>query len=282
MSSIKTPKYYDNLMLPSDGAVYILNGDVNRINHSFLHVLQNEVEIGKAKSGSPLDNMNIVTIINERIDPHMPVTDEDLEFANVPSSKKTLRDMKDELCKLAAERTIFLSKDNEEIYGEVFSFYGEYNFTHTYSFDYSILYDEDIRAKMNDIGVGVNMTSPIYSTMTIVLQLDPRKPPKQVAIGNEPLIIDKGIMDDPDEEYNPKMHKNIFCTCAGFVPFIKRQLDKGFVEDVRMPESYFGPYSKFFIPASTIKPFVTKSSIILGGNDIPGSMETKGPSGIIF
>ena len=265
---MKEIKYFDKLMLPNEGAFYIFNGDMAKANHSFMHVIPQDGTIIRKPDEiktTVLNKMNVVTIINERIDPHRLVTDEDLKLAYAPGSRDDLRGVKDELCKLAAERTVFLSNDNSEIYGEAFTFYGEYNFTHTYVFDYGILYDEDIYFKMKELKRGDRCKSDIYSSLEIVLQLDPRRPPQKVSVGNEALVIDKGIMDDPNDKYNPEVHKNIYCTSAGFIPFVKRKLDNGNVEDVCMPETYFGPYAQFFIPTSTIKPFIeTKSSIILG------------------
>lgn len=249
MSTVKEPKYFDKLMLPSDGAVYIYNDDMRSPFHSFLHAINSTPTIGGAMQRP---NFNTVRIINERLDPIAALSDDDFDIKK--DNRLTLTEAKDELCKLAVERIVYLSKDNSEIYGERFSVYGELNYTHDYMFDYGLLYGNFI----TNFSAGEKLYSKFYENMSF-----PTPDGRLVPFTDRPFELDAYMVDSPIAVYNHNVHKDIYCVCAGKILIIKGRDKFGVEKEFGLPDSYFGPRASLFVPVSTLTKTQTVSYKIL-------------------
>ena len=121
--------YYDNIMIPDRNAIF--TSSLVREDFESFDNLLNNIDITKINTG--FIDINIFNKVITRYDV--------LKQSDLDSLKgKTIKEVKDELCKKAMLRKIFISPNKTEVYGEAFLLRGEMNYKHYFLFDYDVLY----------------------------------------------------------------------------------------------------------------------------------------------
>lgn len=227
--------YEEKIMIPDNGAVY----DVFNLNsNECKNFLTFQAASAYIKENKDMNDSFIIRLTNLFVSPYDIVSKEDIDkFKGI-----TIREFKDEICKLAKVREIILSKN--EIYGEIFRIRGRLNTIYEFMFDYDVLYGVNKKYNSNYM-----VLSDFYKNFEIIDDYDKSNIQKIKLDGLE-FKIESDVINQPDDTYNGE--NNIYACVSGEVCYLQ---DNSTLIPTKLGSklTYFGPNSKLFLPKSTIK-----------------------------
>lgn len=230
--------YYDNIMIPDRNAIF--TSSLVREDFESFDNLLNNIDITKINTG--FIDINIFNKVITRYDM--------LKQSDLDSLKgKTIKEVKDELCKKAMLRKIFISPNKTEVYGEAFLLRGEMNYKHYFLFDYDVLYGANKTYKAGEFCL-----SSMYKN-TIVLPGNSLKNP--INLTDMEFRIDADSSVSGDSIYNGE--KDIYACISGEVCYM--QDNSGIVpKKIGDDSTYYGFNTLIFIPKSSIKSVIMTAS----------------------
>ncbi len=230
--------YYDNIMIPDRNALFVSNL-IQTPFESFDNLL-NAINITKIGTGF-ID----IKIINKIISKFDILKQSDLDALK----GKTIKEVKDELCKKALVRRILISSNKTEVYGEAFVLRGELNYMHHFLFDYDVLYGANKSYKPGNFCL-----SSIYKN-TFALPEDAREKP--INLTDMEFRVDADSAVSGDSIYNGE--KDIYACVSGEVCYM--QDNSGIVpKKVGDELTYYGFNTLNIIPKSSIKSVIMTAS----------------------
>lgn len=230
--------YYDNIMIPDRNAMFISNL-VKTPFESFDNLL-NAIDISKIDTGF-ID----IRIINKLISKFDILKQSDLDALK----GKTIKEVKDELCKKALMRKILISPNKTEVYGEVFVIRGELNYIHHFLFDYDVLYGANKSYKPGNFCL-----SSIYKNMFAMPENINESP---INLTDMEFRIDADSAVSGNSIYNGE--KDIYACISGEVCYM--QDNSGIVPKKIGDElTYYGFNTLNIIPKSSIKSVIMAAS----------------------
>lgn len=235
--------YYDNIMIPDRNAVFMSNQiELQKPFNSFDNLL-NAIDIAKiAKLDAGIIDIKIFNNIISKFD---IIKQSDLNALK----GKTIKEVKDELCKKALVRKILISPNKTEIYGEVFTLRGELNYIHHFLFDYDVLYGANKSYKPGDFCL-----SSVYKN-TYALPENAKE--KLINLTDMEFRIDADSAVSGDSIYNGE--KDIYACISGEICYM--QDNSGIVPKKIGDElTYYGFNTLKFIPKSSIKSVIMTTS----------------------
>lgn len=233
--------YYDKIMIPDRNAIFS-SSLIQKQFESFDNLLNN-IDITKVDKGF-ID----IKIFNKLITRFDVIKQSDLDTLK----GKTIKEVKDELCKKALVREIFISPNKTEVYGEVFALRGELNYMHHFLFDYDVLYGAN-----KSYRPGYFCLSTMYKDNIIPNIIDVDIIQNYINLADMEFRIDADSSVSGDSIYNGE--KDIYACVSGEICYM--QDNSGIVpKKIGSASTYYGFNTLRFIPKSSIKNVILTAS----------------------